>query len=89
MKIIPTPVRAILLATMLGAVVTPVFAQPADSTPAERAAMDRAVVDRDRDDNGFPWGLLGLVGLLGLMPRKQHVVNDPNRSHVNANPNAR
>lgn len=25
-----------------------------------------------QDDDGFPWGLLGLLGLAGLLPRKKH-----------------
>ena len=24
------------------------------------------------DEGGFPWGLLGLLGLAGLLPRKRH-----------------
>jgi MYXO-CTERM domain-containing protein len=24
------------------------------------------------DEGGFPWGLLGLIGLAGLLPRKRH-----------------
>lgn len=29
--------------------------------------------DDDGDDDGFPWGLLGLLGLAGLIPRKPAV----------------
>ena len=25
-----------------------------------------------QEDDGFPWGLLGLLGLAGLLPRKRH-----------------
>jgi hypothetical protein len=36
-------------------------------------------VETERDDDGFDWGLLGL---LGLIPRKQHTVvhHDTNRT---------
>jgi MYXO-CTERM domain-containing protein len=27
---------------------------------------------QQEDDDGFPWGLLGLLGLAGLIPRKRH-----------------
>lgn len=26
----------------------------------------------EEEDNDFPWGLLGLLGLAGLIPRKSH-----------------
>jgi len=34
----------------------------------------------DDEDEDFPWGLLGLLGLAGLIPRKNH-----NDVHVNRN----
>ena len=27
---------------------------------------------QQEEDDGFPWGLLGLLGLAGLIPRKRH-----------------
>ena len=32
--------------------------------------MPTPVADDDGDDGRFPWGLLGLLGLAGLIPRK-------------------
>ena len=32
------------------------------------------------DDGGFPWGLLGLIGLAGLLPRKRHRVDVGDRT---------
>jgi hypothetical protein len=34
---------------------------------------DGTVVDRDRDDNDFPWGILGLLGLAGLLGLRRPV----------------
>ena len=45
------------------------------AAPTDPAAMDPAIGEQpaaDRDDDGrFPWGLLGLLGLAGLIPRKE------------------
>lgn len=35
-------------------------------------ATDTAYVQPEEDDDEFPWGLLGLLGLAGLIPRKRH-----------------
>jgi hypothetical protein len=40
----------------------PMTAEPIDPSYAQP--------DRPRDDDRFPWGLLGLLGLAGLIPRK-------------------
>ena len=38
---------------------------------AEPAATDtNAVTPPEKSKNGFPWGVLGLIGLLGLIPRR-------------------
>jgi MYXO-CTERM domain-containing protein len=49
------------------------------ATPFAVAAQDAAMSDTtttavpvEDDDNDFPWGLLGLLGLAGLLPRKRH-----------------
>jgi MYXO-CTERM domain-containing protein len=34
--------------------------------------VDTSYGDPQEDDDGFPWGLLGLLGLAGLLPRKRH-----------------
>lgn len=37
--------------------------------------MSRTTTPVERtDDDGFPWGLLGLLGLAGLIPRKHETV---------------
>jgi MYXO-CTERM domain-containing protein len=55
-------------------VATPVIAQetvdPALAVPA------------DNDDDGFPWGLLGLLGLAGLIPRKRNTDTDNRTDRV-------
>lgn len=45
------------------------MAQPTDDT----LANDMALADTapPREDNDFPWGLLGLLGLAGLLGRKK------------------
>lgn len=45
----------------------PVAADPAVADPAY---AEPAADDDDGDDGRFPWGLLGLLGLAGLIPRK-------------------
>ena len=36
------------------------------------APVDAPVPVEDDDGGGFPWGVLGLIGLLGLIPRKKN-----------------
>lgn len=77
MKILRTPLRAVLLASLMVVVSAPVIAQTTNPSP------DRTVVDVNDDDDGFDWGLLGLLGLLGLIPRKQRYVDrDPTRGNT-------
>jgi MYXO-CTERM domain-containing protein len=46
--------------------------------PAAGLAQGPGTVDtsygnpQEEEDDGFPWGLLGLLGLAGLIPRKRH-----------------
>ena len=42
----------------------------ASAQPVGSADTTVTTTDTDRDDEGFPWGLLGLLGLAGLIPRK-------------------
>ncbi|HEV2568378.1 WGxxGxxG family protein [Sphingomonas sp.] len=56
--------------------------------PGMASAQSNAAVDTSygtpppEDDNDFPWGLLGLLGLAGLIPRKRHDhVNIDNRTN--------
>lgn len=41
-----------------------------EAVPAD--TLDTGAPVDDDDDGGFPWGVLGLVGLLGLIPRKKN-----------------
>jgi MYXO-CTERM domain-containing protein len=34
--------------------------------------VDTSYGNPQEEDDGFPWGLLGLLGLAGLLPRKRH-----------------
>ena len=53
----------------------------APAAASAQTVADNGVVDtsygapQPEEDDGFPWGLLGLLGLAGLLPRKrkQHV----------------
>jgi MYXO-CTERM domain-containing protein len=48
------------------------------------AATDPMAMPVEReDDNDFPWGLLGLLGLAGLIPRKRTTDNDNRSDRVN------
>ena len=58
--------RVVLFSTLFGALLTPAVAQ----TPAQDATTADTRVTTDDDDRDFPWGLLGLLGLAGLIPRK-------------------
>jgi hypothetical protein len=49
---------------------TPVAADPAATDPALSDPAYAAPAE-ERDDGRFPWGLLGLLGLAGLIPRKE------------------
>jgi len=42
----------------------------ADPAATDTAYAEPATTDDDGDDDRFPWGLLGLLGLAGLIPRK-------------------
>ena len=74
---------------LLGAGLAPAMAQDAGRTGDVAATTDAdrvAVADtRDDDNHDFPWGLLGLLGLAGLIPRKQRTVvhHDTVRTHTN------
>ena len=49
-------------------------AMPTDDTLANDMALANTV-EPERDDNDFPWGLLGLLGLAGLMGRKKRDIH--------------
>ena len=67
--------RNIVLAASLVTVSGTVLAQTAD--PAATTTDTAVVVE---DDNDFPWGLIGLLGLAGLLGRKRDVVVRDDRS---------
>lgn len=46
-------------------------AAPATDVMANDMALAQTA-QPERDDNDFPWGLLGLLGLAGLLGRKKH-----------------
>ena len=64
MKLTP---KALAVAVAAITLTTPVAAQ----TAADPTLADPAPVAVDDDDDDFPWGLLGLLGLAGLIPRKR------------------
>lgn len=45
----------------------PLASQQVDTTATTTAVVD----DDDEEDSDFPWGLLGLLGLAGLIPRRR------------------
>ena len=57
---------AVAAAVVLGGHVLP--AQAVDTMGRTTAPVEQ------RDNDGFPWGLLGLLGLAGLIPRKRETV---------------
>lgn len=71
-----TLAAALLIA---GVSIAPALAQTGTGAAAASAAEDRTQTnmarDTERDDNDFDLGWLGLLGLAGLIPRKQKVVH--------------
>lgn len=74
MKIFRLNVRSVLLASTLALAVVPATAQtPSSGAPADSSAGYTAA-RTDGRDNGTDWGwvgLLGLTGLLGLIPKRR------------------
>lgn len=66
--------RTLIAATVL-AIATPATSALAQATTTD--PMATTAVPVEEDDNEFPWGLLGLIGLAGLLGRKRD--NDHNR----------
>ena len=55
----------------------------APAVAQDNASVDPALaVPADNDDDSFPWGLLGLLGLAGLIPRKRNTDNDNRNDRV-------
>ena len=54
---------------------------PAMMGTTDPMATDPALaVPAQDDDDGFPWGVLGLLGLAGLIPRNRRTENDTRTS---------
>ena len=66
----------IILAAATLATLTPTLANAQGTTTDGTTTGSQT-----NDDNHFPWGLLGLIGLAGLIPRKRtvHVDGRTNR----------
>lgn len=64
---------SIILAASVCALLIPasVAAQEAGTTDATGTTVTTGMADGE-DDDEFPWGLLGLIGLAGLIPRKRN-----------------
>ena len=76
------------IATLAAATVLAVSAPSlAQQTGTRGSGIGNGTVDtsygnpQGDEDDGFPWGLLGLLGLAGLLPRKRHSINVDNRTH--------
>jgi MYXO-CTERM domain-containing protein len=61
--------RTAILAAAALAAISPVAAAAQDANNTADATYDTRTVERE--DNDFPWGLLGLLGLAGLLGRKK------------------
>lgn len=62
----------------LAVIAAAVFAVSAPAALLAQDAADNGVTyTEEEEDNDFPWGLLGLLGLAGLIPRKR-----PDTVHV-------
>jgi hypothetical protein len=60
-------ITTVIAASAMLAIGAPAVAQTATGTDGTTTTQP---IEQD-DDDGFPWGLLGLLGLAGLLPRKQ------------------
>lgn len=60
---------AMMLLTLVLAVSTPAVAQTGGATGGTNYGT--GTTETEDDDDGFPWGVLGLIGLAGLIPRNK------------------
>lgn len=72
---------ALIFTATLAFAATPALTQGTANT-ADPSMSTPVPTDRDRDDDDFPWGLLGLAGLAGLLGRKR---NDDDHRNSNIN----
>ena len=61
---------ALVAAASIAAFAVPAAAQDTTTTTTD-PAMATPVTDDGDNDSDFPWGLLGLIGLAGLLGRKR------------------
>lgn len=67
--------RITLLALTLS--LAPVALAQTDDTTTGTTDTTTTTNNNNEDDNNFPWGLLGLLGLAGLMPKRRETVVVP------------
>ena len=58
--------------TALAAAATLAAIASAPASAQGTGTVDTSYGNPQEEDDGFPWGLLGLLGLAGLLPRKRH-----------------
>ena len=58
-------------ATFAALAIAPAAAS-AQGTGTGTGTVDTSYGNPQEEDDRFPWGLLGLLGLAGLLPRKRH-----------------
>ena len=74
---------ALILAAAALAASAPALAQ---QTGTPGSGIGNGTVDtsygnpQGEEDDGFPWGLIGLLGLAGLLPRKRRSIHVDNRT---------
>ena len=61
-----------LTALAAAATLAAIASAPASAQGTGTGTVDTSYGNPQKEDDGFPWGLLGLLGLAGLLPRKRH-----------------
>jgi hypothetical protein len=73
--------RNVALLAAIAVALSPSAVLAQDGTPGSEAERSLAETEgnQERNESGFPWGLLGLLGLAGLLPRKR---KEPRRRYT-------